>query len=434
MGRQTKWLMLALAALTIMGSYYTYDSIAPVAGQLRTERGFSHAQIGLLNAVFNLPNIALALIGGILIDRIGAAKAILIAAAICALGAILTAIGEPYSLMLVGRLIFGLGNETLYIALLVGISQWFFNGQGALAVALFFSTARIGSYSADKSTSWFAPLYAEGWQPPLWLAAGLTSVGVVTALIYFLVDRKNTHLRANTAPSESFRLSDLRGFSPSFWHILWLNVLFASVFFPFRSTFSIQYFQDVKGMSLADAGTANSYVFAAAIFATPIFGLIADRWGKRASLLLLAAALMPLNFLLLALTEAGLWVTTLLMGLSFSVIPAVIWPATAMLVERHRVGTAFGLINMIQSLGLALANLAAGALNDYFGASRGHPEGYDAMLLMFAGLSLIGFICAALLWRRQRDLGDAGIEARHIVPPPTETGSANFAKGNLEKA
>ena len=77
-----KWLILALAALTIMGSYYTFDSIAPVAGLLRDQRGFSQSQIGLLNAVFNLPNIALALIGGILIDRIGAAKAILIAAVI----------------------------------------------------------------------------------------------------------------------------------------------------------------------------------------------------------------------------------------------------------------------------------------------------------------------------------------------------------------
>ena len=41
-----KWLMLALAALTIMGSYYTYDSIAPVAAMLRDQRGFTQLQIG----------------------------------------------------------------------------------------------------------------------------------------------------------------------------------------------------------------------------------------------------------------------------------------------------------------------------------------------------------------------------------------------------
>lgn len=410
----TKWVMLALAAFTIMGSYYTYDSIAPVAGLLRDERGLSQSQIGLLNAVFNLPNIALALIGGIIIDRIGAAKAILIAAVICTIGAVLTAVGEPFGLMLFGRLLFGLGNETLYIALLVGIAQWFHLGGGALAIALFFSMARVGSYSADKSTSWFADLYAAGWQAPLWLAAGLTATGVFSALIYYLVDSRFPHLRAVGQKSERFMLKDLTGFSRSFWYILWLNVLFASVFFPFRSTFSIQYFMDVKGMNLAEAGTANSYVFAAAIFATPIFGLLADRIGRRASLLTFAAALMPLTFVILATTNYGLWVTTVLMGLSFSVIPAVIWPATALLVEKHRVGTAFGLINMIQSLGLAAANYGAGYLNDVFKAGPNNPQGYDAMLSMFALLSLIAFFATLLLLLRERRQHNGGIEARLI--------------------
>jgi MFS family permease len=387
--------MLALAALTIMGSYYTYDSIAPVAGMLRDQRGFTQSQIGLLNAVFNLPNIALALVGGILIDRIGAAKAILIAAGICTLGAVLTAIGDPYELMLLGRLLFGLGNETLYIALLVGIAQWFHLGGGALAIALFFSMARVGSYSADKSTSWFADVYAQGWQAPLWLAAGLTATGVVTALIYYAIDKRLPHLRVAGQTSERFALKDLTRFSRSFWYILWLNVLFASVFFPFRSTFSIQYFQDVKGMNLAEAGTANSYVFAAAIFATPVFGLIADRIGRRASLLAFAAA-------------------KTLMGLSFSVIPAVIWPATAMLVEKHRIGTAFGLINMIQSIGLAAANYAAGHLNDTFAAGRDNPQGYDAMLIMFATLSVIAFVSTVLLLIRERRQPGGGIEARFV--------------------
>ncbi len=411
---RVKWLMLALAALTIMGSYYTYDSIAPVAGMLRDQRGFSQSQIGLLNAVFNLPNIALALVGGILIDRIGAGRAILIASVICTIGAVLTAIGDPYALMLVGRLLFGLGNETLYIALLVGIAQWFHGGGGALAIALFFATARVGSYSADKSTSWFAGIYAQGWQAPLWLAAALTATGVVTATLYYLIDRRLPHMRAAGQAPERFELKQLFGFSRSFWYILWLNVLFASVFFPFRSTFSIQYFQDVKGMNLADAGTANSYVFAAAIFATPVFGLIADRIGRRASLLTVAAALMPLTFLILATTEQGLWMTTVLMGISFSVIPAVIWPSTAMLVDKHRVGTAFGLINMIQSIGLAVTNTAAGQLNDAFGAGKANPQGYDAMLALFATLSLVAFVSTVLLLIRERRQPGGGIEARLV--------------------
>ncbi|MFM9937627.1 MAG: MFS transporter [Novosphingobium sp.] len=411
---RVKWVVLVLAALTIMGSYYTYDSIAPIADMLRSQRGFSNSQVGLLNAVFSLPNIPLAIIGGVAIDRIGAARATLFAALLCTLGAVLTAIGDPYALMVAGRLFFGLGNETLYIALLVLLAQWFHGGGGALAVALFFSMARVGSYAADTSTSWAARVYAMGWQPPLWLAAGLTALGVATALALWLIDRRLPHLRSAGEAQETFAWADLFGFSRSFWYILWLNVLFASVFFPFRSTFSIQYFQDVKGITLAQAGIANSWVFAAAIFATPVFGLIADRIGKRATLLTIGAALMPLTFLVLVLTDWGLWVSTMLMGVSFSVIPAVIWPASAMLVDKRRIGTAFGLINMLQSLGLAASNTAAGWLNDAFHAGPGNPEGYDAMLAMFAGLSLIALGATLALRWRERRLPGGGIEARVV--------------------
>lgn len=123
--------------------------------------------------------------------------------------------------------------------------------------------------------------------------------------------------------------------------------------------------------------------------------------------------MMPLAFLVLATTDYGLWMTAL-MGISFSVIPAVIWPSTAMLVDKARVGTAFGLINMIQSLGMATANYGAGYLNEAFKAGQANPAGYDAMLAMFAGLGTIAFISSVLLLIRERRQSDGGIEARLI--------------------
>jgi nitrate/nitrite transporter NarK len=318
--------------------------------------------------------------------------------------------------MVIGRLFFGLGNETLYIALLVGISQWFHAGGTALAIAIFFSLARVGSYAADTSTRWAAPAYAMGWQPPLWLAVVFTASGLVTALAYYLIDARNAHLRGAGPPSEDFEVRSLVGFGRSFWFILWLNVLFASVFFPFRSTFSIQYFQDAKGITLAQAGVANSWVFFAAIFATPVVGLVADRFGKRATLLTVGAGLMPLTFLVLVATDWPLWVSTAMMGVSFSVIPAVIWPATAMLVEKRRIGTAFGLVNMLQSLGLAASNYAAGWLNDKFKAGPRNVDGYDGMLSLFAMLSCVAFVSTVLLRIRERSRDGGGIEARAVIP------------------
>ncbi len=184
-----RWWVLALLAVAIAGNYYAYDSIAPIAGLLRSARGLGQSQIGMLNAVFSLPNIALALVGGILIDRFGPSRVALWTAATCFAGALLTAVGSPYGVMVCGRLLFGIGEETLLIALLAGLAQWFAGGGMALAMALFFSLARVGSYAADISPRWAHSLYERGWQAPLWLAAAITGASLVAAIAYAFIDR-----------------------------------------------------------------------------------------------------------------------------------------------------------------------------------------------------------------------------------------------------
>lgn len=409
-----RWWVLALLSLAIAGSYYEYDAIAPIADFLRAGRGFTQAQIGMLNAVFSLPNIFLALLGGVLIDRYGPARVATWTAALCLAGAALTAIGSPYAVMVTGRLIFGVAEEALFIALLAGLAQWFSSGGTALAMALFFSFARIGSYAADTSPDWGHAVYAHGWQPPLWLAAGATAASFAAALVYRVIDaraRASGRLPAAAAP-ERITWSDLVSFNLSYWYILALNVLFAAVFFPFRSTFAIEYFQDAKGLTLQQAGLANSWVFFAAIFATPVFGYLADRVGRRSLMMMIATLLMPLVFLILGTTDWSLWISTALMGISFSVVPAVIWPSTALLVEPRRLGTAFGLINLLQNLFLAASNLAAGWLADRAHAGPAHPAGYDAMLWYFGLLSLVAFVSVALLWWRESGSRGHGLEQR----------------------
>ncbi len=395
-----RWIVLALLAAAIAGNYYTYDAVAPIADMLRSQRGFSQAQIGWLNAACSMPNIVLALVGGILIDRFGAARIIVASAALDVVGTALTAWGDPFATMVAGRVLFGFGEETLLIALLAGLANWFPPRGLALAMSLFFSCARIGSYFADISPSWAAPAYRMGWQGPLWLATALTVFSLLAALIFYRLDaaKPDSPRPEKTAPA---RWLGLGGFDRSFWYILGLNVLYASVFFPFRSTFSIEYFQDAKGLSLAAAGMVNSWVFFTAIFATPLFGWIADRFGHHGMMMTFGAGLVPLTFCILSGTDWSLWISTALMGLSFSVVPAVIWPATALSVDPRRLGFAFGLINVLQNLGMALCNLAAGWLNDLYRAGPSNPAGYGPMLWMFGMVSFVAFLSVALFWHRR---------------------------------
>jgi MFS family permease len=396
-----RWWVLALAAIAVSSSYYEDDVIGPIADLLHRQRGFNQSQLGMLNGVISIPNVALALINGLLIDRFGPARVALWAAAIGVLGAALTAIGEPYELMVIGRFIFGISEGAIFIALVAGLAQWFPRSGIALATALYLSLARVGSYSVDTSTAWAHSLYEGGWQPPLWLGTAITAIGLAAAGVYYWLDLRYRPTASISITVEQVKWRQLLHFDRSYWYILALHVLYAAVFFPFRTTYVIEYFQHAKGLTLQQAGVANSWVFFAAIFATPFFGLLADRIGHRALMLTFGTLLLSLTFVVLGLTSLNLWVSTVMMGISWSLVPAVIWPATTLIVEPHRLGTALGLITLIQALGMAASNLAAGRLADIAGAGSQNPAGYEVMLLFFFLLSLTALLSAVLLWRRE---------------------------------
>ena len=200
------------------------------------------------------------------------------------------------------------------------------------------------------------------------------------------------------AASQRFVLRDLLRFGTAYWFLLILCVLWYAVILAFRSTFSIKYFQHAHGLSLATAGAMNSYVFLAAIFATPAFGWLCDRIGRYAPMLAFGALLLPISIAIMAVTHWSLWVATVLIGVSFSLVPAVMWPLTSKLVSPARFGTALGLMWVVQNAGIAGANLVAGWLNDSAGASALNPAGYQPMMIFFGIMSTLGFAFALLLW------------------------------------
>jgi len=432
-----RWGVLGLAALAIFSSYYESDAIGTIADLLGRQRGFTQSQIGDLTAVISLPSILIAVVCGRLIDRFGAARISLWAAIIGLAGAVLTAIGEPYDLMWSGRLLFGVSEGTIFIALLKVLAEWFPRSGIALASAVFLSLARVGSYSLDKSPIWARPLYSN-WQSPLWLGAGITAAGLLAAVLLRLLDAWHPLSTAaadgsagaagaalvRTVQRPRFEWRSVARFDRSFWYILGLHVLYAAVFFPFRQTYAIEYLQHAKGLSLQQAGNVNSGVFAAAVFATPLFGLLADRFGHRALLLVIGSLLLPVTFVVLGLTELSPWVSTVLMGVSFAMVPAIIWPSTTLIVEPKRLGIALGLITQVQALALWGSNRLAGLLADAAHAGPAHPQGYSVMLVWFGAVSLTALTSALLLWRRERGPQAHGLELAR--PRPSQAPRASL--------
>jgi hypothetical protein len=84
------------------GNFYVYDSIGPIADLLQRQRGLGDTQIGIFNAIYNLPNVVLIDVGGILVDRFGAARMLLWTTAVCLVGAALTALSPSFDGMAAG--------------------------------------------------------------------------------------------------------------------------------------------------------------------------------------------------------------------------------------------------------------------------------------------------------------------------------------------
>jgi len=138
-------------------------------------------------------------------------------------------------------------------------------------------------------------------------------------------------------------------------------------------------------------GTTSIIIFASMICA-PFAGGLVDRFGRRASAMLVGSLLMAPSYLLLGFTHLPPAIPMMVLGMAFVFVPAAMWPSVPLLVEKERVGTAFGLLTTLLNIGLAFFPWANGKLRDV-------TSGYQASMIMFACLGVAGTVFAFLLLR-----------------------------------
>jgi MFS family permease len=108
----------------------------------------------------------------------------------------------------------------------------------------------------------------------------------------------------------------------------------------------------------------------------------------------------------MAYSNMTLYVPVIMMGVAFSLIPAVMWPSVAYIVKEKRLGSAYALMTLIQQIGMMIFPLLVGAANDYSGASAANPGGYDLGMWIFSILGILGLVFAYLL--RKSETGPKG--------------------------
>jgi MFS family permease len=418
-----RWIVLLAIAFAEFGNYFIFD-IIPISGQLLADQlGFTDSQIGGLQFWYSAVNIVMVLIGGIIIDKIGSGKTMLIFTSIYVIGAAITAMRADFVTMAVGRLIFGLGAETMIVSVSAAVSKWFKGSTLSLAMGLGLSISRLGSFTSENSPSWGSWLF-DDWQKPLLFAVGVGLFSLIMATIYFFLDRngeKKFELPKDEK-QDAIKLKEIFSFDRSFWYVGILCLVFYAAIFPFQ-TFAPRFFITEHNVDLQTAGMLISITTFSAMVLTTFFGGLIDKIGKRGSIMILGCILLFPIYLIMAYTHSDIELTLpiigasasislvipmIMMGIAFSLVPSAMWPCVPIIVPDSKVGTAFGVMSMLQNVGLMSLNFIIGNVNDATG-------GYTTGMWIFTILGIIGVIFSALLIVRERGKNKHGVEEPSVI-------------------
>jgi nitrate/nitrite transporter NarK len=423
-----RWSALFLMSFVVLATYLVYDSISPIGELIKQDLGISSARFGSLYSAYSIPNsfLFLTFFGGIFLDKWGTRLGGAIFAVLCLIGALLTSIGAEgnFWIMFLGRFIFGLGAETLIVAQNKIIAKWFRRRELSLAFAINLSICRLGtmlSYNVIPSLN----NKLHSWSAALWVVTAVMALGVVVYILYCVIDRR-VELRTGVYEDkpEHIDLKLILGLPKSFWYITMLCLTFYSAVFPFQQ-FAPQIFSARFGMDADYGSWITGLLILITMFVTPLFGWACDRFGKRATMMLIGSlALVPIHLSIGFLSggtaphpsspmfDIGVikWydafplngvdivpiLPIMLLGIVFSLVPAAMWPSVARMVEEKRLGTAYGLMSAIQNFGLFFVPLAIG-WGELPSFVVGRLEPFQLSMLMVAFLGVLGAVFAILL-------------------------------------
>lgn len=427
-----RWGVLLLVGFVLMTNYYFYDAFSTLKDQLTENFGFSNTDYGLFSAIYSFPNLIMAVIGGIILDRVGIRKTGFLFVFSMAIGALITAYGSSniygnggigygfmqtflanytpeLKMMLLGRFFYGLGAETSIVVVSKILVKWFKGKDLALAFGLKVGFGRLGSFLALR----FSPIFSNDGTTlslAVWIAALLVAMGLLVFIVYMLFDLrydKQTVITENNADEKSkFTIKDIGDLlsNRAYIYIALLCVTFYSAVFPFVQ-FAPDFIKDKFEFTAVQSGEMISWLPLATLIFTPTFGFLVDRYGRSGTLMIFGSLALLFSHLLFGFTYVSPYIPLVLLGIAFALVPATMWPSMVKMVDDKKIGTAYGLMYSIQNVGLLVFPILAGKILDYTNPDDAINSDYTMTIAMFAFLGILGLVFALMMKREDKRNG-----------------------------
>ena len=451
-----RWTALVLVALMMFFGYMFVDVMSPIQALMESQRGWTPDIFGTYAASEYILNVCgFLIIAGVILDKMGVRFTGELSASMMFAGAVIKYIGitdwfqatafaewlntwwvsMPASAKMasLGFMIFGCGCEMAGTTVSKAIAKWFKGKEMALAMGLEMAIARVGVFAifsispiiADKMGSVVAPVA---------FCTVLLLIGLITFTVFTFMDRK---LDAQTGEAEEkeepFKVSDLGTILSSqvFWIVALLCVLYYSAIFPFQRYGANMLQCNLEGITAEAASNIFRWFPIGAEVITPFLGNFLDRRGKGATMLIGGALLLICCHLIFAFvlpqTNSPLlaYSTIVLLGISFALVPAALWPSVPKIIDEKVLGSAYCLIFWVQNIGLCFVPKLIGNLLTSTNADNPAviaakqagaefiPYDYTIPLVVFAFFGVLAFLIAIYLKVLDRKKG-YGLEMPNI--------------------
>lgn len=431
------WIALALLVVPMFGSYFFDDMFSTVSGIFSDssllQLGWGQDEYGKYTSGYSVLCIFGGLVlCGMLLDKWGVritgsifvglmtAGAAMVTWAITAGLPARTSLNIAYA----GCMIFGLGSEIAGVAVTRSIAKWFKDKSMALAMGLQLAIARLGTAAAfllspvliQEKTCGEIYTLAETARPAF-VGLALLLLGSIFWAIFVAMDARADRggrlaegeglADSEQSSEDQFRFRDIGKVlgNGNWWLIALLCVFFYSSIIAFKKFTGAILVPRFGVSAVAASFMATILPFSTVVFA-PLFGLMVDKKGHGTRWMLLGAVLALCAHLIVGFAPSGNAATgyaaMILLGFSYSLVPAALWPSVPKIVPEKVLGTAFSLIYWVQNLGLWAFKRFAGHIMAPVSEGGDALAGIHNVELMFTAVCIAALVITLLLVRASR--------------------------------
>ncbi len=437
-----RWTALVLVALMMFFGYMFVDVMSPIQALIENQRGWNPDVFGTYAASEYILNVfGFLIIAGVILDKMGVRFTGVLSASMMLGGAVIKFIGitewfqatgfaewlnswwtafpASAKMAALGFMIFGCGCEMAGTTVSKAIAKWFKGKEMALAMGLEMAIARVGVFAIFSISPLIAAKFGTVVAPVAFCTV-LLLIGLITFTVFTFMDRKlDSQLGAEVEgeSEEEFKFSDLGKILSSqvFWIVALLCVLYYSAIFPFQRYGANMLQCNLDGISAEAASDIFRWFPIGAAVITPFLGNFLDRRGKGATMLIGGAILLICCHLIFAFllpqtkSELLAYSTIVLLGISFALVPAALWPSVPKIIDEKVLGSAYCLIFWVQNIGLCFVPKLIGSLltstnsdNPAVLAAKAAgaefiPYDYTVPLVVFAGFGVLALLIALYL-------------------------------------